>query len=57
MSKEVALLSPLKPNPKKGMRAKLRRLEAEELEKLVMTRRVSKRGSVMTCTVCGVNGS
>ena len=55
MSKEVTLLPPLKPNPKKGMRAKLRRLKAEELEKLA-TGRVSMRGSVMICRVCGVKG-
>ncbi|XP_052207797.1 uncharacterized protein LOC127811700 isoform X2 [Diospyros lotus] len=56
MSKEVANLPPLKPNPKKGRRAKLRRLEAEELEKLAATGRVLRRGSIMTCTVCGVKG-
>ena len=56
MSKEVALLPPLKPNPKKGRRAKLGRLEAEELEKLATNGRVSRRGSVMTCTLCGVKG-
>eukprot|EP00257_Ricinus_communis_P026965 XP_025014379.1 uncharacterized protein LOC112535866 [Ricinus communis] len=48
------VLPPKPIKPRKGTPARKRRLEEEEMEGLIRNGKVTKKGSVMTCTVCGV---
>ncbi|XP_048235449.1 uncharacterized protein LOC125371134 [Ricinus communis] len=50
------VLSPKPIKPRKGRPARKRRLEEEEMEGLIINAKVTKKGSVMTCTVCGAKG-
>ena len=54
---EITPITPPEPKHKhKCRRATLRRKEADEIKNGIRNGKVTKKGAIITCTICGVNG-
>ena len=55
-SNTIPILPPQSTKPSKGRKAILRRKEDEKINNGIQNGRVTRKGSSMTCTICGTKG-